>query len=101
MVDAVMPRKPWGKQDNRRTAHVAKVVQDSPDITTIALTEMQILELIGMLSAAMRERAKYKDGYHLALRKAGRGSRVEVCHANPPCNGGNASIALVRPQSKS
>ena len=91
------PRVPWGKQDNRRTAHVKRIVQDSSEITTVSLTEMQLFELIGALSIALREKARHRDGYYLAIRKSGPGSTVNVCHGNPPCEGGTASIALVAP----
>ena len=49
------------------TAHVKKVLQDQKDITTLIMSEAQMLELLSVLSVALREQSKYPDGYHLAI----------------------------------
>ena len=77
------------------TAHVTRVVQDTGDLTTIAMSEGQILELISLLTVALREKASYKDGYRLALWKD---RPVKQCQADPPCSGGKAGVFLVRPR---
>jgi hypothetical protein len=66
------------------TAHVKKVLQDQKDITTLFMSEAQMLELLSVLSVALREKSKYTDGFHLAIWKQ---NRVEKCQANPPCEG--------------
>jgi len=76
------------------TAHVKKVLQDQKDITTLIMSEAQMLELLSVLSVALREQSKYPDGHHLAIWKQ---NRVEKRQANPPCEGGNATGNLVRP----
>ena len=58
------------------TAHVKKVLQDQKDITTLIMSEAQMLELLSVLSVALREQSKYPDGYHLAIWKQ---NRVEKC----------------------
>ena len=77
------------------TAHVTRIVQDTDEITTIAMSEGQVLELISLLTVALREKAAYKDGYRLALWK---GRPVKQCQADPPCSGGKAGVVLVRPR---
>ncbi len=37
------------------TAHVKKVLQDQKDITTLIMSEAQMLELLSVLSVALRE----------------------------------------------
>ena len=81
----------------RITAHVKRVLQDQKDITTLIMSEAQMLDLLSVLSVALREQSKYPDGYHLAIWKQ---NRVEKCQANPPCEGGNATVNLVRPPKK-
>lgn len=76
------------------TAHIARVSQDQPDITTLILTDAQVLELLSVLTIALRERAAHKDGYHLAIRKA---DKTAKCQSTPPCEGGSGRLNLVRP----
>ena len=52
------------------TAHVTRVAQDNPQITTMLLSEAQVLELSSVLNTGLREKAVHADGlYHLALWK--------------------------------
>lgn len=81
----------------RVTAHVSRVSQDQENITTLVMTDAQILELVSLLTVALREKARHKDGYHLAIWKQ---LPVEKCKDNPPCEGGNAMVNLVRPKEK-
>jgi hypothetical protein len=77
----------------RVSAHVTRISQDKSNITTLVMTEAQILELMSVLTVALREKAPYPDGYHLAIWKE---RQVEKCTDNPPCGGGEAVINLVR-----
>lgn len=78
------------------TAHVTKVSQDKANITTLVMSEAQILELMALLTVGLREKAvHHPDGcYHLAKWKE---NTVNKCQANPPCQGGDATLNLVRP----
>ncbi len=82
----------------RVTAHVTRISQDQEGITTLVLSEPQVLELMGLLNVALREKAAHADGYHLAIRKQ---LHVEQCQDNPPCGGGEAMVNLVRPRAMS
>jgi hypothetical protein len=73
------------------------VSQDQGDITTLIMSEAQVLELMSLLTVALREKAAHPDGYHLAIWKQ---LHVEKCRANPACEGGNAMVNLVRPSRK-
>lgn len=85
---------------DRVTAHVKRVSQDEPGvITTLILTEKQLLELVAVATVALREKKPYGGGYHLAIRKDHTG-RVAKCQAASPCEGGSASIVLVRRSEK-
>jgi hypothetical protein len=79
------------------TAHVTRVSQDQEYITTLVMSERQMLELIGLLTVALREKSKHGDGYHLAIWKE---KGVQKCRANPPCEGGSGTVNLVRPSNK-
>jgi hypothetical protein len=89
--------EPWGKQDNRRTAHITRVRQHESDIMTLVMTEKQLLELVGLISIGLRERVPGQQRYELAIRP---GDRVNVCHANPRCEGGIGRITLVARRAK-
>lgn len=83
------------------TAHITRVAQDNPQITTLLLSEAQMLELLTALTTGLREKAVHADGlYHLTIWKDEATGRVKNCQANPPCAGGDANLALVR-RSKS
>ena len=81
----------------RVTAHVSRVSQDQTNITTLIMSEAQILELMSLLTVALREKATHADGFHLAVWKQ---ARVAKCRANPSCGGGRAMVNLVRPGKK-
>jgi hypothetical protein len=82
----------------RVTAHVSRISQDQEYITTLLMTEAQVLELMALLTVAMREKATHSDGfYHLAVWKE---RKVAKCTANPPCEGGEGVVNLVRRESK-
>jgi hypothetical protein len=81
----------------RITAHVKRVMQDQTTITTLIMSEGQMRELLSLLAVALREQSTHPDGYHLAIWKQ---NRVQKCQANPPCEGGNATVNLVRPRKK-
>ena len=81
----------------RITAHVRRISQDQGNITTLIMSEAQLLELMSLLTVALRERSTHPDGYNLAIWKQ---LPVEKCQANPPCEGGNAMFNLVRPSKK-
>lgn len=83
--------------DNRVTAHIKRISQDKDYITTLVMTDQQLLELIGVATVALREKRLHQDGgYHLAIWKSERG-RVQRCNATPPCEGGDAHIVLAHP----
>jgi hypothetical protein len=73
------------------------VLQDQENITTLIMSEAQMLELLSVLAVALGEQSTHPDGYHLAIWKQ---NQVEKCQANPPCEGGNATVNLVRPPKK-
>jgi hypothetical protein len=77
------------------TAHVTEVVQDEYYITALILSEAQVLELASLLLVALREKQPHPNGYRLAIWKE---QAVEKCQGNPPCEGGQATINLVRPK---
>lgn len=81
----------------RVTAHVRRVSQDQGNITTLIMSQAQILELMSLLTVALSEMSAHADGYHLAIWKK---QRVEKCRANPACEGGSAMVNLVRPSNK-
>lgn len=76
------------------TAHVSRVRQDEANVTTLVMSEAQVLELMAVLTTALREKASHEDGYQLAIWKD---RVVAKCQANPPCEGGAAGVYLVRP----
>jgi hypothetical protein len=58
------------------------------------MTEAQMLELISLLTVALREKCVHGDDrYHLAIWKQ---NQVKKCQANPPCEGGEATVKLAR-----
>ncbi|MBN9492435.1 hypothetical protein J0H33_03710 [bacterium] len=75
------------------TAHVKRVRQDEQDVTTLVMSEAQLLELAAVINSALREKAAHEDGYHLAIWKD---RPVAKCQASPPCEGGAAGVYLVR-----
>jgi hypothetical protein len=78
------------------TAHITRISQDNPQITTLVLSEAQMLELITAVTTGLREKAIHADGfYHLAIWKDEANGRVKNCQANPACAGGAANLALV------
>ena len=79
------------------TAHVTRVSQDQEQITTLVMSEAQMLELIALLTTGLREKAVHKDGYRLAIWKE---MAVQNCQATPPCEGGAGMVNLVRPAKK-
>ena len=80
---------------DRVTAHIKRVSQDTPDVTTLVLSEKQLLELVALASVALREKEPHGGGYNLAIWKGTKGKTVN-CQAKPPCEGGSARITLVR-----
>ena len=83
---------------SRVTAHIKKVSQDIPDVTTLVLSEMQLLELIRVVSVALREKAVDSSGsYHLAIWKR---KKVAKCTDQPACEGGAGSLQLVRQKAR-
>ena len=76
------------------TAHITRVSQDQDQITTLVMSQSQVLELISLLTTGLRETAIHKDGYHLAIWKE---IPVQHCQATPPCEGGAGMVNLVRP----
>lgn len=79
------------------TAHITRVSQDNPQITTLLMSEPQLLELLTVLATGLREKAVHADGlFYLAIWKDEANGRVKNCQANPPCAGGEANLALVR-----
>ena len=83
---------PESKQD-RVTAHIKRIPQDTKDIIALVFSEKQLLELIAVASVALREKSHQKDGYHFAIWKQ---KTVAKCAARPQCEGGNASMTLAR-----
>jgi hypothetical protein len=81
----------------RVTAHITRVKQDEGYITTLIMSQAQVLELMSLLTVALQEKSAHPDGYHFAIWKT---MRVEKCQGNPPCEGGNAMVNLVRPSKK-
>ena len=77
---------------DRITAHIRRLSQDSKQITTLVFTDKQLLELIGAATVALREGRSHRDGHHFAIWKR----EVKNCKATPPCEGGEAYVALVR-----
>jgi len=80
------------------TAHITRISQDNEQITTLLLSEAQVLELITVATTGLREKAVQADGlYHFAIWKDEANGRVKNCQvASPPCAGGDANLALVR-----
>lgn len=79
------------------TTHITRIGQDNPQITTLLMSEAQVLELMSILTTGLREKAVHADGlYHLAVWKDKQTGHVANCQANPPCAGGTANINLVR-----
>lgn len=79
------------------TAHITRVSQDQDQITTLVMSEAQVLELISLLTTGLREKAIHGNGYHLAIWKD---ITVQKCQATPPCEGGAGMVNLVRPGKK-
>jgi hypothetical protein len=44
------------------TAHITRVAQDSPQITTLVMSEAQLLGLITAITTGLREKAVHADG---------------------------------------
>ena len=78
------------RTQDRITAHLRRLSQDDPRISTLVFTEKQLLELVSVATVALREKAKHAHGYHFAIWKR----RVGKCTATPPCEGGDADIVL-------
>jgi hypothetical protein len=84
-------------RDNRVTAHIKRISQDKDYITTLVMTDKQLLELIGVATIALREQRRHPDGgYHLAIWKSPT-AKVKACQPTPPCEGGDAHIVLAHP----
>jgi hypothetical protein len=79
------------------TAHILDILQDQPNITTLIMSEAQVLELMSLLTVALRGKAVHPDGFHLAVWKQ---KAVAKCQANPACEGGQGTVNLVRPSKK-
>ena len=79
------------------TAHITHVAQDQDRITTLVMTEAQVLELVSLLTTALREKAMHSNGYRIAIWKD---IPVKECQATPPCEGGAGMVNLVRPRKK-
>ncbi len=67
------------------TAHIARASQDQEQITTLVMSEVQVLELISLLMTGLPEKAAHRDGHQLAIWKD---IPVQKCHANPAGEGG-------------
>lgn len=83
------------KEPGAITAHITRLAQDQDDITTLVMTEAQVLELIAALTTGLREHATGPDGFRIALRKH---LPTRKCQLSPPCTGGEAALHLVRPR---
>ena len=88
-----MPSAPRGGV----TAHITRVSQDQDEITTLIMSEAQVLELVSLLTTALREKAAHSNGYRIAIWKD---IPVQHCQATPPCEGGAGMVNLVRPRKR-
>ncbi len=43
------------------TAHITRISQDNPQITAVVLSQAQVLELLSVLTTALRETAVHAD----------------------------------------
>jgi hypothetical protein len=76
------------------TAHVKRIAENNERVTSLVLSEKQLLELIAVATVALREKSHQKDGYHLVVWKD---RPAAQCQNRPPCEGGSkAAIVLAR-----